>query len=135
VKKHHSVLGILLLLLGSTSAFATGGTTCTDRTGLRVSLGQGHVIGAPLISDVFLTKGSALLTVYPRRNVVNYWVDSDQLKIRATDNQALEQVLYVNITGIVPRGGNDPGWMTLRAKLSNGYIVTRNYVRVYCQRD
>ncbi len=123
------------LFLGLSTAFASGGTTCYDRTGLTVSVGQGHVVGAPLVSDVFLTKGTALLTVYPRTNVVNYWVDHHQLKIRASDAQAIEQVLYVNITGIYPRGGKDTAWMTLRATLSNGYLVTRNHVRVTCERS
>lgn len=93
-------LGILTGLALATPAQATGGLIC--RTGgarpVEVSIGFGHVPGAPLLADVtrLLDNGRAVPVVAPQ-----WWLDDRELRLLLTDPSAIrrEAVVKARRTG------------------------------------
>lgn len=130
MKSFSHLIALILIALPSL-AHATGGTHCTSSVG-NLSIGQGHVIGSPLISDVFFTKNEKPLVTIPRDQVVNYWVESDALSIRATDADAMEEILLVKIKNLRDHGLESVGQMDIKLRLADGKTIDRKNVRVSC---
>ncbi len=121
----------LALIAAPTLSFASGGTHCKSSV-VDLSVGQGHLIGSPLISDVFFSKNEKPLVTIPRDQVVNYWVESNALSIRATDADILEEIALVKITGLRDQGLEYVGKMDVKLQLPGGKSLNRKNIRVSC---
>ena len=87
-------LAIALIVLGATSANATGGFVC--RTAgprpIAVSLGFGHVPGSPLLQD------STRLTDNGRNVPVTapqWWFDGSELRLLLADSNAMRREVII----------------------------------------
>ncbi|MDC1174238.1 hypothetical protein OAT67_02510 [Bacteriovoracaceae bacterium] len=88
----------LLALAFTMNAHATGGFDCVGNkaNGEKVEIfgTTGHVVGNPLVSDVFMTVGNVeTAQVFPRNQVVGYWNMGRQFKLAITDDNAMEIVV------------------------------------------
>jgi len=84
----------LLLLLAATPAHATGGFDC--RTGgvrpIQVSLGFGHVAGAPLLQDAtrLTDNGRPIPVAAPQ-----WWFDGTELRLLLTDRAGQQREAFL----------------------------------------
>ena len=83
---------ILLALAAPAPAYATGGLVCRTAGSrpVEVSLGFGHVPGAPLILARLLDNGQSI----PARSA-QWWLDNDEVRLLLIDPDARQQQLLL----------------------------------------
>jgi len=129
--KSLSALLFLTLIATPTLSSASGGTHCKSSV-VDLSIGQGHLIGSPLISDVFFSRNQQPLVTIPRDQVVNYWVEPNALSIRATDADILQEIALVKISNLRDNGLEYVGKMDVKLQLPGGKFLNRKNIRVTC---
>ncbi|HVM22339.1 MAG TPA: hypothetical protein VM308_03415 [Sphingomicrobium sp.] len=92
-----------LAALGATSAQATGGMTCKTAgpRAIEVSVGFGHVAGAPIIASRLIDNGRAIPVRAPQ-----WWLDNQELRLVLTDpaGQRREAIIKTRRNGLVYDG-------------------------------
>ncbi len=112
-----SLLSLALLLAFASPAQATGGLVC--RTAgprpIEVSVGFGHVPGAPLILTRLIDNGRTVAVTAPQ-----WWLDNHELRLLLTDPNAVGQEVLIRATrnghtydGSLSRGG-ETRWVRCR---------------------
>lgn len=122
------VLAVLTAMVSS-AAYASGGFTCTDATGLSVYGGTGRVVGNPLISDVTVDYRGQTIARYPKSQVMGYWNHGNEIRVLVSDADMIDSVAEIRVSGL---DGNDDGLMTLTALTSYGKTIVRKNVKVSC---
>lgn len=83
------------LALVAAPAHATGGLQCrtADRSALVISLGFGHVPGAPIIASRLSAKGRTIPVSVPQ-----WWFDGKEMRAVLTDPDALKTIATLRTT-------------------------------------
>lgn len=90
MRKHLLALSALILL--ASPAHATGGFTCTtaSKPTIQISVGFGHVAGAPIFGERLSVDGKDIPVEAPQ-----WWLDDSELRLLLTDKQANERLAIV----------------------------------------
>lgn len=85
--------GFLAALAAASPAHATGGMICKTANGSKVeiSVGFGHVAGAPLIVTRLRVAGQVIPVIAPQ-----WWLDDREMRLMLTDPEALNRLLTLH---------------------------------------
>ena len=100
---HKLALAAVVAALSASPAYATGGMTC--RTGgprpVEVSVGFGHVPGAPIILSRLKDNGRSIAVTAPQ-----WWLDNDELRLVLVNRNGTrrEAIIKTKRNGLVYDG-------------------------------
>ncbi|ANY18567.1 hypothetical protein A6F68_00031 [Tsuneonella dongtanensis] len=87
------IAGSILAVLGiAAPAHATGGLQCrtADGSDLVISVGFGHVPGAPVVATRLSAKGKSITAQAPQ-----WWLDDKEMRLVLTDPEAMKTLATV----------------------------------------